>query len=83
VLYNDAVEVMKIMARFKHKTSILDDFGFYDRRAQKLKERKEKPAAATAAGATSTSTSTTASEAEPAAPAAKPARSKGRGGKRS
>lgn len=81
MLYNDAVEVMKIMARFKHKTSILDDFGFYDRRAQKLKERKEKPAAATAAGATSTST--TASEAEPAAPAAKPARSKGRGGKRS
>ena len=81
MLYNDAVEVMKIMARFKHKTSILDDFGFYDRRAQKLKERKEKPAAATATGATSTST--TASEAEPAAPAEKPARSKGRGGKRS
>jgi hypothetical protein len=46
VLYHDAVEVMKIMMRFKYKTSILDDFGFYDRKAQKLKERKERLPAA-------------------------------------
>jgi len=48
IFYEPGKEVLRIFATYKSKTSILDDFTFYDKRFEQLKEKKMQGADASA-----------------------------------